>query len=351
MKKAERYIARHTLIPIIAIWAGLTVLVSLFTLLAELGRLRMHYQYLQAIMHVVMTMPALALQILPVCCLVGTVAGLGILLNHNELMVIRTSGLSRTRICLAVIKPVVILIIGSMLLSEFIIPKLQYAAEMQRTTARLRDSQQIAKGVWWRNQNDYMHFNAIMNNRLNGVQIFSFNNQNQLTKTTHAEYAIKDGRKWILKNVSTIDYLPNETKKTTKEAELWNIKLNTQLLQIAMTVPEYLSIRDLFTYIQYMKTQHAKTDGYRLSLYDKLLYPLTIISLLLTGISFIFGPLRSATTGSRIFAGITISILFMLLQKISGPASLVFGFSPVLAALLPIIITTSLSIVLLRRVH
>jgi lipopolysaccharide export system permease protein len=79
------------------------------------------------------------------------------------------------------------------------------------------------------------------------------------------------------------------------------------------------------------------------------LQPLAIAGLVLVAISFIFGPLRDGTMGFRIFAGVIVGIVFRTSQDLLGPASLVFGFSPLYAALIPIAVCMLFGIGLLQK--
>ena len=77
--------------------------------------------------------------------------------------------------------------------------------------------------------------------------------------------------------------------------------------------------------------------------------PLATAALVLVAISFIFGPLRSVTMGQRIFTGVVLGIVFVLLQKLLGPSSLVFGFPPLIAVLFPIALCIALGMYLLNK--
>jgi lipopolysaccharide export system permease protein len=79
------------------------------------------------------------------------------------------------------------------------------------------------------------------------------------------------------------------------------------------------------------------------------LQPLAIFSLVLVGIAFVFGPLRQATVGFRVFVGVLFGISFKLLSDILGPLSIVFEMPPMLAILAPIVICFALGLILLRR--
>jgi lipopolysaccharide export system permease protein len=53
--------------------------------------------------------------------------------------------------------------------------------------------------------------------------------------------------------------------------------------------------------------------------------------------------------GFRVFTGLIVGLLFKYMQDLLGPMSLVFGFNPVLAILVPIAISAAAGIVLMRR--
>ena len=68
-----------------------------------------------------------------------------------------------------------------------------------------------------------------------------------------------------------------------------------------------------------------------------MLQPLSTLTLVLVAISFIFGPLREVTMGYRIFVGVLVGIVFRIAQDMLAPASLVYGFQPIYASLVPIV--------------
>ncbi len=100
-----------------------------------------------------------------------------------------------------------------------------------------------------------------------------------------------------------------------------------------------------------MQEQILDGDSYRLEFWKKVLRPLEIFSLVLLGISFIFGPLRQATMGYRVFAGVLTGVVFQTLQDISGLSSLVFGFSPLMAVLCPMLVCALLGSYFLSKVR
>lgn len=53
--------------------------------------------------------------------------------------------------------------------------------------------------------------------------------------------------------------------------------------------------------------------------------------------------------GFRVFTGLIVGLLFKYMQDLLGPMSLVFGFNPVLAIVLPIAINAVVGAVLMKR--
>ena len=113
--------------------------------------------------------------------------------------------------------------------------------------------------------------------------------------------------------------------------------------------PDALSISGLWRYIHYLGEQGLSNGSYWLAFWTKVLQPLVTAALVLMAISFIFGPLRSVTLGQRVFTGVLVGFVFRIAQDLLGPSSLVFGFSPLLAVVVPAGICALAGFFLLRR--
>ena len=121
----------------------------------------------------------------------------------------------------------------------------------------------------------------------------------------------------------------------TTPVERWDVALSPQLLSTVVMAPESLSISGLWGYIHYLADQGLSNGRYWLAFWVKVLQPLVTAALVLMAISFIFGPLRSVTLGQRVFTGVLVGFTFRIVQDLLGPSSLVFGFPPLLAVLVP----------------
>ena len=133
------------------------------------------------------------------------------------------------------------------------------------------------------------------------------------------------------------------------EQERWDIELTPELLGTVVLAPDALSISGLWRYSHYLAEQGLNNGTYWLAFWSKVLQPLVTAALVLMAISFIFGPLRSVTLGQRMFTGVLVGFIFRIAQDLLGPSSLVFGFSPLLAVLVPAGICALAGVWLLRR--
>jgi lipopolysaccharide export system permease protein len=78
--------------------------------------------------------------------------------------------------------------------------------------------------------------------------------------------------------------------------------------------------------------------------------PLTLITMIILAIPFVFGSLRNSTLGRKIFMGVTISLLFELSSRIGGMLSLRFDLNHLLSASLPTTVVFVVAMLLLYRV-
>ena len=201
-----------------------------------------------------------------------------------------------------------------------------------------------------------MHFDEVAQDGvLIGVTHYYFGEQHKLVRVLYAERGVyhdvrENERYWFLENVKVTNF-NEETTDTEHLASLrWDTELSPDLLSTEILVqPDKMSIGELSKKISYMQAQGLNSSKYKLGYWRKVLQPFATIALVLVAISFIFGPLREATMGMRVVSGLVIGIVFKFIQDLLSPASMVFGFEPVIAILLPIVGCFLAGYIMLRR--
>lgn len=337
MTLLSSYVSRSVLAAMLLVLVLLLGLELVFAFLGELSDVRGNYSAMDALLYVALSAPRRAYDMLPIAALVGGIAGLGMLASSSELTVMRAAGTSIWRIVWWVIKPSLAFVIVGLLLAQYAVPVTEKLAEQQK-----RGVAQWTKSGWQREGADVIQLNNVgENGQLQNIVLFNFSDTNRLNSISHAEAARYDGEQgWWLQGLRTT-YLSDVGSSHTEalEKKYWPSQLTPEYLGLLTQDIESLSLTDLYHYANYMKAQGLDADSWFLQFWKKAFAPFATLSMVLIACSFIFGPLRSVTMGLRILAGVMAGLLFRYGQDFLGFASLLYDFSPVMAAGLPVLIS------------
>lgn len=351
MRLITRYITRQVAAAILLVLAVLVGLDLIIGLIDQRGDMEGRYTLGPAAYYTLLSLPSHLAQLLPFSILIGCLAGLGSLASTSELIIIRSAGVSIVRIVWMALRPALLVALFGLLIAEFVAPKSQQAAQSYRAMLLQKKDISISEyGLWHREGNNFIHFNAVQpNGELFGVSIFSLDQKRQLESAAFAQRAIYQDDHWLLEDVRTTFFLGDRVDSKTVPRQRWNTQLSPQLLNILVLDPIDLSISGLWRYVSFLKEQRSEAGQYELALWNKLLQPLAAVSLVLVAASIIFGPQRQSSMGTRVFTGLMIGIVFRISQDMLGPASMVFGFAPILASLLPIAVSFAVGVFFLCR--
>ena len=352
-----RRLSRHIGITVFrAVAATLLVFVGLDVvteLIDEVGALQRDYDYLDAVVYVITKLPSTVYEYLPYAVLIGCIYGLGTLAGNSEVTVMRASGVSLSRIVYLVMRPVLLFVLVGIAIGETVSPYTDQIAAATRDNLRKGASaQDSASGLWIREGYEFMHFNAVFpGGVLFGVTRYQVDQQQNLKQasfSTRATYNVSSG-KWIEENVSITRFEENNTVTEKQITRDWVSDLSPDVLTVNILPPSSLPIPILKDHIAFLRQQGATTGIYELAFWHKLLQPAATLALVIVAISFVFGPLREATMGFRIFVGVLTGISFKMLQDLLGPFSIVFELPIFFAVLAPILLSVAVGAYLLRR--
>jgi lipopolysaccharide export system permease protein len=350
MHKINRYIFSTVFNAIALTLLVFIALFFIFTLIEQLQSVRGDYTALQALINVLLRMPASIYTIIPFACLIGCLAGLGALATSSELVVVRSSGVSTVRIVWMVLRPAIFFIGLLLALGEFVVPYTEQMAVNKKTIALGGQLKQSEKNTWTHEENEFIHFDAVLPNGIvYGLSRYKLNDDRTLANISYAKQAVFQSDHWQEEDVSVTHLDESSTRVEKIPSRRWDTSLTPNLLNVLVLDPNDLSIHNLYYYTNYLRAQNINNNDYALSFWQKILKPLAVASLVLIAISFVFGPLRSVTMGQRVFTGVMFGVAFEIAQKLFGPASLVFGFSPLIAVLLPIGLCIFTGVFLLYR--
>jgi lipopolysaccharide export system permease protein len=358
IKLVDRYIGRAALLGILLVWLAMTVLFMVFTLLGELRSTQNEYGTLDVLWFVALTLPRMAYQVFPVSALLGALVGVGGLAASNELVAFRTAGISRLRLAVAALTGTLLLTVPVIIMGEWVAP----AAEQQARAYRL--SEQVGqaiiggeRGVWMRDGPEIVNIQRPLLYADRGAQtvefkdvvIYQFSDQARLLSVTRAGNAAHERGFWTLEDVSRIEFGADGAVRIRLDRQAWATEVRPELLDSAVTRPKLLSMRSLWEYLEYLGENGLDDTVYQAAFWEKALYPFTVFALVLAGMPFVFGQARSHSVGVRLFFGMTLGGLFMIvsrgLQRLGG----VYDVPPPVAIAVPVLVLAIGAVVVLRR--
>ncbi|MBM4205170.1 MAG: LPS export ABC transporter permease LptG [Gammaproteobacteria bacterium] len=333
------HIFRHTISATLVVVLAFVMLVSVFALIDEL---RGNYTFLQAATYVALTTPRRIYELLPFAAFLGTLLALGNLASRGELMVMRVSGVSVSRLLASLLLPLLVVIGLGYLVGEVYGPKLEEEAERYKTKERYSsDAIRIQGGYWYREGGLYMSVAAISEaGELLDIRQFWQDDAGNLIRTLQAASAVyvpgADAH-WILKDITETVIEPKQTRTATRAEERWNGSVDPQMLSVRILVAApKLSVNALEQQIEYMQREGLNARSYEVAYYTKLLLPLTILGFNFLAMVFVLGPMRQVRLGLRLTVGILVGLVFKYLQDLFAPMSEVYHLDPLIAVLIPI---------------
>lgn len=350
MSVLERYIFRQVLQSVSVVLLVILGLDVLIAFLDQMSNLNDHYTLMGAVHYVTWTMPRRLYEYIALGTLVGVMIGLGVMASQSELTVMRAAGVSTLRILMIVFKPVMLMAVLGLVLGQFVAPITEQRAQSVRALAMAGGGSYSVNGVWHKEGNTFIFINAVESGeKIHGVTRYEFNDALQLQRTSFAQLGEFQDGAWHFRQIQETRIFDEHTETQQRAEERWQSGLTPELLSIVVVEPVDLSITGLWDYATYLQQQGVSADVYFQAFWAKLLQPFSIAALVLVGISFVFGPLRSVPIGQRIVAGVILGLVFKFAQDLLGPASSVYGFPPLLATLLPIVFCALGGVYLLKK--
>lgn len=332
----------------------LLTLYNLFTFSDQLQDLgKGTYGLKQILIYLTLTSPRIIYELTPSAALLGSLFVVGAMANNREIVAIRATGLSTFWIIRTIMLAGLVLVIGAVLIGEYVAPPSERAAQVLRTTA-LHDGVVLRSqyGMWLREGNRFINVRKILDDgSLADVRIYEIDDSHKLKEITHAEHAQFEGdEQWQLKGVKHSEIGEQRIFASSQATEAWKSSIDADLLKVAVVDSNNLSLYDLFMYIDFLKQNNQKSQIYELAFWSRLINPLVTFVMLMVSAPFVIGIGRGTSTGARILIGVLIGMTFNIFDKIAGHVGLVYDMNPVLMAILPSALVFCGAVYALRRV-
>ncbi|MES9852914.1 MAG: LPS export ABC transporter permease LptG [Candidatus Thiodiazotropha sp. L084R] len=348
----DRYIGRAVLTGIVAVLLLLLVLIGFFEVVAELEDVEHGYTTGMAYTYVFLGLPRYSYELFPVATLLGSLIGLGILANNSELMAMRAAGVSIPRIVLSVLKAGLLVLCVVVWIGEYLAPQAEQQAQRMKMEA-LSDqvSLKTRYGFWSRDGNTYINIRQVLPDaQLADLSLYEYDDQTRLQRAVYAERASYKFDGWVLQGVSMSTFSDERVQVSQQESMAWQTQLQPSSLDVLTVKPHMLAAWDLWRYIDYLRNNGQASVSYEVAFWGKLAAPLVTLVMLFLSIPFVFGSLRSAGVGQRIFVGAMLGIIFYLLNRAFSYMAVVYSMDALFAVTFPLLLFLGLAMWMFRRV-
>lgn len=312
-----------------------------------------HYGLTEVFVFIGLTVPRRVYEMFPMAALLGSLLTLGALASSSELVAIRAAGVSVLRIAGSVLMAGALPLLLVAALGEWVAPHTEQLAQQRRSVAQSETvTFRSDHGLWARDGRRFINIRRILpDGRLADVEVFELGADNRLLAAMRAKTASHSGDTWQLQDVRRGELHESAIELTRARTLDWPSLLSPQLLNVVTIAPQDLSARDLYSYAKYMRDNGLDDSRYQLAFWQRVFAPFAALVMLFLSIPFVFGPLRSVSTGQRLLWGVLTGVAFYLVNQTLGHLGQVYGLPGVLSAAVPPLLFLGGGLWVMRRVR
>lgn len=365
MSTARRYIAKELYRSTLVVMLALIGLFSFFTLVDQLDHISDRLP-LSALLYIeLLALPTRTYELLPIGVLIGAVLALAGLAHRNELVILRVSGVSATRLLGMLWVACLPIIALAAILSEYVTP----AAEVRYSEANLVlrgkvEGGRLVSGYWFKEPNAdggsrILNVGTLLSTgEVANLTIYDISANNRLVQMSQAERGVFEGSMLRLTNVtdhviakdavlSLAEGVPDAAPMIVLNQEpsrLLATSLTPARLVARIATPEKMSLVALWDYIGYLQNNDLDANRQIVAVWRKLAYPFTLLVMLTIAAPIAYMQTRRGGMGAKVFAGILSGTLFFMINQLSLNMGMLYQWHPIMTALLPNILAFVLAL-------
>ncbi len=258
--------------------------------------------------------PSILFQVAPASVLLSSILTLGIMSRQNEIMALKSGGVSHWSLARPIVGVVVLIFLALLGVSEYVTPSTNRAANgireaivhKRKSLAAFKESQ-----IWIHGQQTIFNIQLYHPEKqfMEGLTLYRFNSQFELVQRVDARSARWKEGKWILSDASVTDFAQGGVpiRKIYPELPL-TLKETPQDFLIAEKNPQEMNYRELREYVEKIERDGYNASKYRTAMHACISYPFISVILGLLGIPLALRKERGA--GIAVGIGLCIIISF-----------------------------------------
>jgi lipopolysaccharide export system permease protein len=278
----------------------------------------MSYGLLRAagIEFLLLKVPLMTSQLIPVACLAGVLLGLAMLNRNGELLALQGLGISRLEIALPLLLVSAVLSGATFVLNETVVP------------AATRRSKYLLDGVihnqplygaysiqnWLRTRDSFVAVKSydILHKRLLGVRVFQIGPEYTLGAIYSAEYADWNGKEWVFSKLKVLN-LKHRGALAAAVSHDFHLDAKPGDFSFAILSPEEYSLSQLNNYIAKLRRNGLDPGAYFVDRDVKYALPLSCLVMMFCGLALSLDPVpRASSAGRGFILGLTLGVAYWI---------------------------------------
>jgi lipopolysaccharide export system permease protein len=298
----------------------------------------------------VLEIPTHFYDLAPIAVLIGTIYALSRMSQSSEFTILRTGGLDPGRALRLLTVIGVIFGFVTFLVGDYLAPLAENRAVQLKSFVRgglalgrsgvwLKDRQSTPEG----GRSYSVHvMRTGPEGELIGVKIFEFDDRGALVRRIAADKGwVAEASTWRLVDAHVTRWepatgsQPPHVSSETVPQWLWTTGLSSDMLSSALLRVNSMSTFELWRYIVHLDSNAQAIQAYEIQFWKRAFYPFACLVMVGLALPFAYLHGRSGGISLRVFGGIMLGIVFVLLNSLSGHLGLLQNWTPWVVAAAP----------------
>ena len=287
--------------------------------------------FILGIAYLLLKSPSYIHLILPLAFLISILILLILMVRGNEMVILRTSGVSTALLMKPLLVFSLILVALSFILAEWIIPVTSSASDrLYRVKIKGEEERVYFKNnsIWFKRDNviyNIDYFDA-KKDAIKGLTVMELSDSFAIRKRYDAKEGVFKDNAWFFTNVTERTFDEQEITSRNTFAQFKDLlREPPSVFKIADKNPEDMGYQELSRYIRRLERDGYDVKRYLVDLYDKIAFPFINMIMVFAAFSVGLRYLKTKHISIGIFSGILVGAGYWVFHSIS----LSFGYSEI----------------------
>jgi lipopolysaccharide export system permease protein len=339
MSIINRHILREFMGLVAGVLCGIIVVYLCVEFLQKADKfIKFHATLFQVGRYFLFSIPSMITLSLPMATLIGSLLALGNLSRHNEIIAMRASGLSLTRIIAPLLAGGIAVSAFGFINNEFIMPPYSSRANYIKSVEIENKQQRVMfqqHKLWLRGpDNSIANIELVSPNRTEmiGLNVYLLNPDFTIRGRIIADRLVWENGAWRLKNSRTYIQEGDVVRSHASDGEAFNIVDGPNDLGMIVKNSEEMNFKEMWNYVKRLKTSGYNAAMYEVDLYNKIAFPFSSLLMVLIAVPFSVSKVRSGGAGKSFAFAVMIAFFYWMLMSVGSSLGRSGVIPPPLAA-------------------